>query len=316
MTSNRNVVVVGAANLDILGFPVNTLIPRDSNPGRVKFHPGGVGRNIAENLARMGVQTMLITAVGEAFDGSFIIESCRKSGVDTRAVIRTGAESASAYLAIMDSGGDMALAVSDMEASAEITPRSIEERKQLLRSAAMIVADANLPAETLEYLAAISAGVPLVVDPVSVTKAERVRPILGSIHTLKLNRLEAGALAGRDTATRDGLRHAGAFFRERGVKNTFITLGDEGVYWNCEAGDGLFRCARIEPVNATGAGDAFTAAIVDATLREYPVETMLRHAAAAARIALGCEAAVNPGMNRQLLEESRSAAGEFERFGS
>jgi pseudouridine kinase len=129
-----------------------------------------------------------------------------------------------------------------------------------------------------------------------------------------LNRLEAGALAGRDTFTRDGLRHAGDFFREKGVKNTFITLGDEGVYWNCEAGDGLFRCARIEPVNATGAGDAFTAAAVYAALEGFPLELTLRLATAAAGIALRCEAAVNPAMNRKLLEVLAAAGGTLEPF--
>jgi len=57
------------------------------------------------------------------------------------------------------------------------------------------------------------------------------------------------------------------------------------------------------PVNATGAGDAFTAGIVYAVLAEFPIESAFAHASAAARIALSCESAVNPLMSRELLRK-------------
>ena len=58
------VTVIGGSNMDIQGFPNNPLVMKDSNPGKVDISMGGVGRNIAENLSRLDVNTKLISAMG------------------------------------------------------------------------------------------------------------------------------------------------------------------------------------------------------------------------------------------------------------
>jgi len=304
--TQRKVVVVGAANLDIIGFSDNSLIPRDSNPGRVRFFPGGVGRNIAENLSRLNVPTSLITAVGGGFDGQYIEDSCKDSGICTSHILHMENTAVSAYLAILNPEGDMVMAISDTNSAASITPSMLRERKSLLNSAALIVADANIPGDSLQYLASTHRKKPLIVDPVSVSKAKKLKPILKSIHTLKMNRLEASALVGRQLKSTEDLRYAGIFFSEHGVKNIFITLGEDGVYGKNSMNfkeEGIYRSDITVPVNATGAGDAFTAGIVYAVLAEFPIESAFAHASAAARIALSCESAVNPLMSRELLRK-------------
>ncbi|RKX80638.1 MAG: kinase, partial [Spirochaetes bacterium] len=77
---NNYVALIGAANIDIQGFSSNLIIARDSNPGSIEFCAGGVSRNIAENLSRLGVSTELISAIGGDPNGELILSSCRDCG--------------------------------------------------------------------------------------------------------------------------------------------------------------------------------------------------------------------------------------------
>ena len=76
-----SVVAIGAANIDINGYSASALLHEESNPGRVELCAGGVARNIAENLARLGVEVELLTALGGDGLQRLIIESCRAAGV-------------------------------------------------------------------------------------------------------------------------------------------------------------------------------------------------------------------------------------------
>ena len=82
------VVVIGAANIDIGGTPVNPLIPADSNPGHISINYGGVGRNIAHNLCNLGVPVKLITAIGGDVLGADMIKYCEEIGMDVSCVLR------------------------------------------------------------------------------------------------------------------------------------------------------------------------------------------------------------------------------------
>ena len=109
MTDNY-VALIGAANIDIQGFSSSTLINRDSNPGRIEFCPGGVSRNIAENLSRLGIRTEVISAVGGDPNGTLILDSCKSCGIGTDYSLIVPDAVSSVYLAIMDESRDMALA--------------------------------------------------------------------------------------------------------------------------------------------------------------------------------------------------------------
>jgi len=171
------VVVIGGANVDILGVPDAPLVSADSNPGRIEMSPGGVGRNIAENLARLGVTTRLITVLGGDANGRFLAEECARDGIDIVYSLVLADEPGPVYLAILDAHGDMALALNDMRAMEHLTPDALEPRAVTLAGAALVVVDTNLPAETLAWIAD-HVPVPLVLDPISVAKARRALPLL------------------------------------------------------------------------------------------------------------------------------------------
>lgn len=296
-------VLIGGANLDILGVSQEALISRDSNPGRVQFHAGGVIRNIAENLSRLGIHTELIIATGSGIDGQFIRENCRTAGISLENAITLKEEISSTYMAMMDSDGDMSLALSDMSTTAYITAEYLQSKKDLIALADIIVGDTNLNPETLEYLISEFPDSRICIDPVSVTKAKKIIPLLGHIHTLKMNRLEAESICGFQVESPGELKRAGKFLLKKGVQHIFITNGDKGIFWANEKDSGFFTPPNIPLINATGAGDAFTAGVVFSILQEYSVDETLRFSSALAGITISGEAAVSAEVSRRKVRE-------------
>ena len=199
--------VVGGVNMDIGGWPAEKPVARDSNPGRVRMSLGGVGRNIAHNMALLGVDVRLATVFGDDMNAQKIAASCGELGIDISQSPFLAGERTSTYLFITDEGGDMSLAVSDMDIYRRLTPQFLAQRQKLLDGAQVVVADTNPPVETLAYLAEHCAA-PIFCDPVSTAKAEKIRPILGKLHTLKPNRIEAELLSGVKITDGESLRRA------------------------------------------------------------------------------------------------------------
>ena len=190
MTASPYIAVVGGVNIDIGGRSDAPLVAGDSNPGRIRSSLGGVGRNIAHNLALLGAKVKLITALG-ADDGAKRVEaSCADLGIDLTDSLYVPDGATSTYLFLADSNGDMALAMNDMAIYEQLTPTFLETKLNTLNAAALVVLDTNLSAESIRYLGEHCTA-PLFADPVSAAKAGKLEPILGRLHTLKPNRMEA-----------------------------------------------------------------------------------------------------------------------------
>lgn len=297
------VVVVGAANLDIIGFSDGKIIPGDSNPGRIRLCIGGVGRNIAENLARIGVETQLITATGDDLDGSWIREHCIRAGIRMNHSLTVPGVRSSTYMAIMDNKGDMNTALSDLSIIDYIDDDYLRSKHKVLSDAAVIVADTNLSPGALGYLADGFPDSVLCIDAVSSTKAKKLIPLIGKIHTLKMNQIEAGIISGLRTDTDDDIRKCGSKLFEAGVRRIFITMGSRGVYWKNRTDEGIRPPEAVDVVNTTGAGDAFMAGIVLATLHDFETEQTLNTASAIAALTISGEETVNPKLNKEKLRE-------------
>ena len=203
------VTVVGGVNMDIGGWPSEVPVDRDSNPGAVRMSLGGVGRNIAHNMSLLGLDVRMVTAFGDDLYAQKIAASCGELGIDISQspVIPEG--HTSTYLFINDEKGDMLLAVSDMDIYRHLTPQLLSQRQKLLSGSQVLVIDTNIPAESIAYLAE-NCPVPIFADPVSTAKAVKLQPVLGRLHTLKPNRIEAeGLLSGIMLDTRDFTLHTG-----------------------------------------------------------------------------------------------------------
>jgi len=195
----------------------------------------------------------------------------------------------------------MALAVSDMGIYEALTPAYFARHLGFLNGAALVVADANLPQEALDYLAHHCTA-PLLVDPVSTVKAEKVRPILGKLHTLKPNRLEAELLSGVAIRDLPSARQAAGKLLETGLQRVFISLGTQGVFAADHTQDVWYPCCPAQMRSATGAGDAFAAALAWAFLEGKDLAYSARAANAAAAIAVEGEKTINPALSAEAVQ--------------
>ncbi len=301
LRSGSYAVVVGGVNVDIGGRSFAPLVAADSNPGTVSVSLGGVGRNIAHNMSLLGLDVRLLTAYGDDLNGERVAASCSELGIDLSHALHVSGANTSTYLYLTDPAGEMALAVSDMAICEKITPAYLAANLSLLQNAQVVVADANIPAESLAYLAE-NCGIPLFVDPVSTTKAEKLRPILSKIHTLKPNRLEAELLSGVKIETNADVEKAADKLTELGVHRIFLSLGADGVY--AAMGKERLWLPTIpgQMVNTTGCGDAFMAALVWAYLEGSDLETTARAGLAAGSIAMESPETINPNLSAQALK--------------
>ena len=249
------VAVVGGMNLDVTGSVSMPLRAHDSNIGAIRFAPGGVGRNIAERLARAGAHAKLYTCVSDDFVGQLLEAACRDAGVDLSMARRVHGRG-NCYMSVHGPDGDMAVAVNDMALMESLTVSYLEAVLPDVNRADACVVEANLSEACIAYLAE-HLRVPVVADPVSGVKAPRLRPLLGRLDALKPNRDEAQLLTGEadcEAAARALLR--------LGVKRIILSMGADGAYYADENGAGRIALDERFTCQATGAGDAMCAGIV------------------------------------------------------
>ena len=296
------VYVIGAVNMDLSGTPAAPLRAGDSNPGRISLSPGGVGRNIAENLRLLGRKVSLITIMGEDTYAEIIREHCRNAGIDLQYSFTDPMGRTSAYLCVNEENGDLNVAVSDMAICEQLTPDKLEPLLPLLNHGSMVIADANLPEETLAWIAG-HVTVPLAADPVSMPKAGRLKPLLPRLALLKPNVPEAELLTGMTVRGDGDLSRLADALHRLGVRRVYISLGSRGV-WADDAREGgaLIPCAPGTVVNTTGCGDAFVAAAADAYLNGLGTMDAARRALAAAAICAGEAAAVSPRLSPEAID--------------
>ena len=300
LRSGSYAVVVGGVNMDIGGQAFEPLVAADSNPGSISMSLGGVGRNIAHNLSLMGTDVRMLTAYGDDVHGQKIAASCSELGIDVSHALRVADLPTSTYLYIASPDGDMAMALSDMQIADRISPAYLSSNLSLIQNAQVVVADTNIPQESLIYLAENSTA-PLFCDPVSTTKAEKLRPILHKIHTLKPNRLEAELLSGIPIRKKEDVAEAVSVLLQKGVRRVFVSMGADGVYAATATEQLWLPNLPGKMVNTTGCGDAFMAALVWA----YLEGTDLKHTAlaglAAGAIAMESRETINPAMSATAL---------------
>jgi len=296
------ITVVGGINIDIEGSPFEKLKYQDSNPGKVHMAFGGVGRNITENIARLGGNVAMLSVIGDDQMGLAAKAELESLGVDTSCIQVLEGENTAMYLSILDDRKDMELALCDMDIIEAITPEVLKSHEEFLRSSKMVALDGNLSESLMEFATDMLAGVPLFYDPVSAAKAVKAKRFIGRFHSIKPNIMEAEILTGMTINDEEDVRKAGQWFIDQGVKRVFITLNKDGVYYRDENGEGFIRPAEgLKVVSATGAGDSFSATIMLGFVQGRTAEETARMGMAASSIAMESAHAVNKNMNMEEL---------------
>lgn len=302
--NNPYILVLGASIVDIFGFCGRSYTQRDSIPGYIKMSFGGVCRNIAENLARVGVKTEFISTLGDDENGKRILEHSRSIGYNMENALLLKGERTPTYMAILNHQGEMESAVVDMETLNKMDEAFLDEKHDIFNNASYIIVDSDNPT-LLEYILKKYEGKSkFILDPVSAKRAKTIRHLIKYFHTIKPNRFETEALCGFEINNEEDLRRAGRFFIEQGVKNVFISLDADGIYYITSEGEEgtLACCEKIEVKNVTGAGDSFVAGIGYGYMNNLSIKDTLKYAMAMSIITITHEETINPDMCHELVE--------------
>lgn len=302
---NAPVVVVGGAGVDIVVRLRSELVRGVSSPGNIRISYGGVARNVAENLARLGQSVVLITAVGNDRIGEQLLEQTASAGVDVRAVMHAIEQSTGSYLGIIDSRGMVQYAVDDMHTVASLTPEYIRNQTDVFQQASLVFFDASLPKATLRAVVsqARRAHLPLCADPTSITLAERLRPYLSSLYLITPNSAEASILCDRpfEPSKRREAIEAAKCLVAQGVEIAIITMAEFGVCYATSETSGYIPAIRTEILDPTGAGDALTATVLFALINSIPLDDAIRLGVSAASLTLRHIGSVLPDLSLEKL---------------
>jgi pseudouridine kinase len=303
MAEPTQVIVIGAASLDVKGRSKQALVPVTSNPGEIHFSPGGEARNIAENLARLGVRTTLLSAVGQDTTGSILLQRSAEAGVDISQVIVGPEHHSASYLVVLDESGSPAFSIDDMQVLELIRPQYIAKNWPRIKEAAMVFMDANLAPRTIESVlkATERYHVPAGISTVSVSLAPRLKPFLSRFAILTANAAEAEAIVDHPIRGREEALAATQQLITAGVGTAVITLAELGLCYATSQESGYISALKCDVVDYTGAGAALTAAVIYGLVNAFPVAEAMRLGVSAAALTLKCPDTVCTEMGLDLL---------------
>jgi pseudouridine kinase len=198
----------------------------------------------------------------------------------------------STYLYVNDAGGDMQIAISDMEISKCLGREHLEPLMAIINEAEAVVVDANLEEDTIRYICE-NCTAPIYADPVSTVKAVKLRSVLDKLYCLKPNAIEAEKLTGE----KDPAKAAEALVK-MGVKRVFVSCGGDGMVIADDSGVLSLPALKIEVINTTGAGDAAAAAIIMAGVSGKGLEESAHLAMQAGAMTCRCLEANNPEISQ------------------
>lgn len=290
------ILVFGASVVDIVGFSSVSYIPLNSNPGCVKMSYGGVCRNIAENMARIGMNTKFISILGDDETGRGMLEHSRMVGYDMEDSLITKSGGTPTYMAILNECGEMVSAVVDMKSISELSYDFIDEKAEIIENAEYVIVDTDNP-EKLEYLLKrFHNKTRFILDPVSAAKAEQVKHLLPYFHVIKPNRYETEQLAELGIKNDEALIEAARKFHAQGVPYVFISLDADGIFYSDGMSMGKIKAEDAVVRNVTGAGDAFVAGLGYGFMNHKDTVDTVKFAIAMSLVTIAHEETIHPAM--------------------
>jgi pseudouridine kinase len=294
----RTVACIGAAHIDRKATAAGPVVPGSSNPVTMRVGAGGVARNVAENLARLGLSVTMVSRVGHDREGDAVLDSLGEAGIGFDLVTRSAAAPTATYTALLDKSGELVIGLADMGIYDELTVDVLEPLLPQLEQIPVWFIDCNLPAESLRFLLRRKpSGCVIYVDCVSVAKAARLQGILGGIDTLFANADEASYLSHIPIRAPLDVCEAGYRLMCNGVGSVVITRGQEGAFVASPFDYDFFLPPPVDVSEVTGAGDALIAGVIFGRIGGHAMQDAMSLGLACAAWAVETEATVNPALS-------------------
>jgi pseudouridine kinase len=290
------IACIGGAHVDRLGKLHAPVVLGTSNPGTVFGDLGGVARNVAQNLARVGCRVLLCSRVGDDDAGRLVLAQ----PFDTSLVAVSPTCRTASYTAILEPSGELVIGLADMEIYDEMTPETIAPALPLLRTAGLWFVDSNLPGETIDWLLAAAGDIPVAADAISVAKSRCLLPLLPRLRYVFCNLAQAGALAG--TAFREPAEAARSM-RALGPSAGIVSAGARGIAIYDAEGVQAMPALPAAPRDVTGAGDALVSGTLYGLSRRLDLCAASRLGLAAAALTVEADGPAAPHLTLEALHD-------------
>ncbi len=256
--SSKSVMVIGAINLDIIGT-ASFIKNGDSSSGNINIQSGGVGRNVVENLARIGVPVKFVSSTADDWFGKRAIEEIYDLGVEVNMIKRMAGKKSSMYMLVSSLDQSETYAIDDMEVMSMIDTKWINSISNEIENADYVIIDCNIKHSALQELTTIK-GLKLLVAPATASKVKLISTHISFVHTLFISINELDALTDVKTRTEQDLYENILSLHDKGV--TYVVVKSD--YKNIYASDGYrvkkYSLVNLNFVNGVGARDVFVAA--------------------------------------------------------
>jgi pseudouridine kinase len=298
-------LVIGSAGMDLKARASDRLQWDISNQGVVRSSIGGVARNIAENLARLDVRSVLLSAVGRDLNGKHIVKHSKDNGVRCEHMRVVDDERTGTYVALLNPDGELLVAISDFGIMDAVDEPYLRRHERLFARAGIIVIDATLSDVALATVFDLAAryNVRVCADPTTPTLASKLCPYLDKLYLITPNAAETTALCDLEHPAHDRETALEAARRlvATGVTLAVVTMGELGVAYADSNGAGFIRAHQIKVADSTGAGDAFSSALIFGLLNNVEIDEAMRLGMTAASLTLQSRETVLPDLSQELL---------------
>lgn len=285
----KKLVIIGGSNIDYIAKSKDNLIEKDSNPGHLTITFGGVARNIAENLARLGLSFPFFTAIGSDACGTMLEKELNDLGI--KVIKPKGIYNSSSYIAIHDKDGDMVVGINDMDIITKIDVNFINEYNNILFNSDIIVIDGNLDESTIYYVCEKYQDKLIIADGISTTKVKKLKNVLQFLDLIKVNKLEYDTL----NEISDLSKFPNLNIVVSNGSNKVELINDKITCFDVVKKDNI--------VSATGAGDAMLAGIIYGLVNNVCLSKAINYGIKLASVTLDTMLPVNKVITKDILEE-------------
>ena len=301
---NKNyVVAIGGTNIDIIGKSFQSIILDESNPSEINYSPGGVIRNIAENISLLKNECYLISVFGDDHFGNFIKTNSIDAGINIQNSLTVQKVQSSSYISVHNKNGEMFVALSNTDILDHLTPEFLEKKTQLITKASIIVIDANLSDKTLKYIFKKYSDKVIFADPVSVKKARKLKSYVNRIHALKPNTSETKILFNLEKIDKRSLKTISDTLTKKGIKRLLISLGQYGaISYNNGIIKNIFL-PNTSVKNVTGAGDALLAGLIHGYLKNWSWDYSVIFSLAMANVSTQSSFTINKNITEKKIKK-------------
>jgi len=288
MTDEPTILVVGSINMDLVVRADHIPVPGETVLGTgFATAPGGKGANQAVAVARQGARCVFLGRVGDDDFGRRLLEGLKHEGIDCERVMVTPDASTGVAMIIVDAKGENSIVVAS-GANHRVTPDDVFDAEALFRDAAVVVLQLELPLPTVQAAHALAArhGARVVLDPAPAPKA--LPPGLCAVDVITPNVSEAEVITGKKAEDFDERvdKVVASDLIARGARSAVLKLGGRGsLVLTADGQIAKVRPYKVDIVDTTAAGDAFTASLAVGVARELSLTEAARVANAAGALA-------------------------------